>query len=143
MKVEDLHGSWSLVRTYKLVDGAETEAPAFNRSSYGFIHYLADGRVAVLIAHERSKLSGDRRTSPDSEMAAAARSFDAYGGNFTLADDVVTHHLDISSYENDRGADYVRRARLTGDRLFLEMPEMTTAEGKVIFGLEWRRVVAR
>jgi hypothetical protein len=40
-------------------------------------------------------------------MSDAARSFDAYGGTFSLGGNIVTHHLDISSYENDRGADYV------------------------------------
>lgn len=140
MQAEDLHGSWSLVRTYKLVDGAEVEPPSFNQDSYGYIHYLLDQRVAVVIAHARANLSGDRRGSPESEMAAAARSFDAYGGTFSVSGDVVTHHLDISSYENDRGTDYVRRAKLADDRLMLEIPEVVTTEGRVVLGLEWKRV---
>jgi hypothetical protein len=140
MKVQDLYGSGSLQRTYKRVKGIEHEASAFHTSSYGYIHYLDDGRVAVLIAHDRRPLSGDRRNSPEREMSDAARSFDAYGGTFSLGGNIVTHHLDISSYENDRGADYVCYAPIAGNYLKLEMSPIDSPEGKVTYGLEWMRM---
>lgn len=140
IKEEDIHGSWSLVRTFLQVQGEE--APhAFGQGSYGHIHYLPDGRMAVLLAHDGHKrLSGDRRTSPDGETAASARHFDAYGGTFSIEGDVITHHLDICSFENDRGADYIRHAALAGDRLTLRAPEFQTPGGRGSICLEWERV---
>ncbi len=133
-------GTWSLVRTYETIDGTETGHQPVGEGANGFIHYLPDDRVAVLIASGgRTLMSKGRYNSGEAETAESARSFTAYAGTFDIDGDVITHHLDICLYENHNGTDYIRHAVLDGDTLTLRMPPMTTKRGEEQWSLEWRR----
>ncbi|MCK9541397.1 MAG: lipocalin-like domain-containing protein [Novosphingobium sp.] len=142
MTADKLHGSWKLVRAYKTVDGRETDSYPLGRNPYGYIHYLPDGRVSVIIAHDgRVPLTGGRWTSSDAELAASARTMDAYAGTFAVvAADKVVHYLDISSYENDRGTEYPRSMAFADGNLILGTPEVPGDEGLVGMKLVWARV---
>jgi hypothetical protein len=133
-------GTWSLVRTYETIDGKETGHQPVGEGANGFIHYLPDDRVAVLIASGgRTLMSKGRYDSDETETAESARSFTAYAGTFELDGDIITHHLDICLYENHVGMDYVRQAVLAGDTLTLKMPTVNTKRGEEQWSLEWRR----
>jgi Lipocalin-like domain len=134
-------GTWRLVRAYSTLDGKPHRQDPLGRGAVGFAHYMPDGRVAILIANDgRQHLSGDRYGSPEAELAEAARSFTGYCGTYTCGVDQVTHHLDVSSYENDNHTYYVRGASFDPDGLLtLETPQSPTSDGMRTMCLVWER----
>lgn len=133
-------GTWSLIRTYQTIDGKETGPEPLGQGAKGFIHYMTDDRMAVLMANAgRSRLTKGRYNSGEAETAESARSFTAYAGTFEVDGDIIVHHLDICLYENDNGVDYIRHANLDGDKLTLRMPPVKTKRGEVQWSLEWQR----
>ncbi|MGE0387297.1 MAG: lipocalin-like domain-containing protein [Gammaproteobacteria bacterium] len=138
----DLHGSWRLLSVVEYTDGRVTNPYFQGRNPVGFIHYLHDGRVAVLIANDgRRLMSADRYTSPVQECAESSRTFTGYGGRFTRTGNQVVHHLDVSSYENDVGTDYVRTIEVDGGRLILGTLPMQLNGRTRVLKLTWERVV--
>ena len=122
ISIADIVGCWRLVHAVELLDSVERPNPNLGTNPTGFLHYLAEGRVAVTVSLDgRKLLSGNhRRTAPREELADAALTFDAYAGTFSLiAPDRIAHHIEISTYQNDVGTDLVRRIVLEGDRLTL------------------------
>jgi len=122
ISIADIVGCWRLVHAVELLDGVERPNPNLGTNPTGFLHYLAEGRVAVTVSLDgRKLLSGNhRRTAPREELADAALTFDAYAGTFSLiAPDRIAHHIEISTYQNDVGTYLVRRIVLEGDRLTL------------------------
>lgn len=118
----DLIGCWKLVEALWERDGRIQTNPNLGDNPVGYLHYLAEGRVAVTIALAgRKPMSGaHRRTAPPEELAESALTFDAYAGKFSLQGaDRIVHHIEISSYQNDVGRDLVRRVVLEGNRLSL------------------------
>lgn len=139
----DLLGTWSLVRTFETIDGAETGGTLSGEGATGVIQYMPDDRVAVQIAYGgRPLMSGGRYDTNDAETARSARTYTAYAGTFEVSEgeDIVVHHLDLSLYENDKGTDYVRHVLLAGDRLTLSMPAQQTDKGLYQGSLEWQRM---
>jgi hypothetical protein len=138
---EAVLGSWRLVRTYETIDNVETGKAPIGEGAYGTIHYLPDGRVAVVMAHAgRVRLSAGRYNSGDAETAESARTFTAYAGTYTCFGDRIVHHLDACLYENDNHTDYVRYAAIVGDKLTLSMPPVTTKKGALVWHLEWQKL---
>jgi hypothetical protein len=137
----DLLGSWMLESAWVLRDGGASGEPGFGLKPAGVLHYLADGRMAVMIAHQdRPVIPGGALAGSPEALVEAARTFVAYAGTFSVDGERVVHHLDISSSQGAVGADYVRDVRLDGDRLELTTPA-TLPEGRPMH-LVWRRVRA-
>jgi len=140
IEAADLPGSWRLVAARAWRDGVLVDSHALGQRPEGMIHYLADYRVAVLIAHDdrRPISTGDRRNGPQTEMAAAAASFDAYAGDWAITGEKeLTHKLDLCSFENDRRADYVRQVSRASANLVLATPLVAMADGVRQMTLEW------
>lgn len=139
---EMILGSWRLVRTYTTFDGKFGQADTLGDGAIGFVHYMPDGRMAVMIAAaDRKHVSGTRYDAPETELAEASRSFTAYGGTFTCGVDEVIHHLDISNYENDNHTDYVRRAAFDENGLLtLITPGSPSPKGLRSTCLVWERI---
>jgi hypothetical protein len=88
-----------------LVTGAKQDALGPN--PVGVITYSADGRVTVLV------LKMDRRTPADlvptsEEKIALYDSMFAYAGTFTMDDEKVIHHIDMSWNQAWTGTDQIR-----------------------------------
>lgn len=145
MEKTDLLGTWSLVRSFETRDDRVVDPAPLGPHPSGFIHYLEDDRMAVVIAHSgRQPLStGSRRDAPESELAQAARTLDAYAGSYSVtAPDTVVHHLEISSFQNDQRADYVRTMEIIDGELHLGTPSIPMPDGMRGMKLVWRRLDA-
>lgn len=140
----DLIGTWRLVSITEWTDGELTNPQALYAEPVGYIHYLADGRVAVLLAQgSRPPLDGTQVTASEHERATAFTSFSAYAGTYERDGDTVVHHLDMHSHPNDVGADYIRHIELDGDRLVLCTLPFTRSDGRRrVTKLTWERVAA-
>lgn len=112
----DLVGSWRMLSwTYEVLETGETH-DALGANPKGYIHYLPDGRMMVLV------LQGDR-PAPKSlvptidEKIGLYDTMFAYAGTFTLEHDRVIHHIDMSWNRAWEGTDQIRYLRLDGRHL--------------------------
>ena len=143
MKQENFLGTWMLRRCYREHDGTLVDANWLGEGANGCIHYLPDGRMAVLIQYGGCPLLPAGLQSGDADLAAAARKFYAYAGSYTIRKDRIVHHLDTCSNPNDVGQDYVRTVAFEGDRLTLGTPPEMRDGVEVVLNLEWQAVTPR
>lgn len=143
----DLIGCWKLERAAEERDGVVGDNPNYGEAPVGFLHYVPDDRVSVMIVlKERGLMSvphPQRRLAPIEELAEAARSFDGYAGRFELSGpQQVTHYIEASHFQNQVGEVLVRRVDLKDDLLILHPVEYQASGQGVRRWLEWRRLRA-
>lgn len=144
MKTETFLGSWMLRACYRLEDGKMAEPAALGEGANGCIHYLADGRMAVLIQFGNAPgLARPPEQASDAEIAAVARRFFAYAGTWSVTEDRVIHHLDTCSNPRDVGTDYVRTVEFRDDHLILGTEPETVDGKRVELKLDWQAVSPR
>jgi len=136
-----LVGTWKLVSASSTTSAGERSETPYGLNPVGFLTYIGDGRVAAMISYGgRKPLSGGGGTVD--EQADAYKTFLAYAGRYTLGDDKVTHHVEISSIETYVGKNLVRSIQFEGDRITLVTPP-TPVNGKIqTFELIWERLTA-
>ena len=144
MANEKLVGTWKLLSASSTTStGERIEAP-YGVNPVGFLTYGADGRMTSLISYGgRRPLSfGGGTRSPQEEQAEAFNTFLAYAGRYTLSDDQVTHHVEISSIQNYANKDMVRGIKFESYRITLVTPPMAV-NGKIqTIELIWQRLPA-
>ena len=117
----DLLGTWQLVSVELIGDGVANRPAPFGGRPEGILHYLEDGRMAVLIqSADRPPIAAGRTGGSDAEWRQAARSFTAYAGTYSILPGRIVHHVEMNSFPNDQGVDYVRLARLENQHLVLD-----------------------
>jgi len=139
---DKLVGTWKLVSASLSTDGGERDDAPFGASPTGFLTYTREGRMSAMISYGgRKPLSvSDWSLAPAEEKAEAFGTFAAYAGRYTLKEDRVIHHVEISSLQNWVGTDLVRLVRIQNDRIILAtLP--TATDGKIqTWELVWERV---
>jgi hypothetical protein len=135
---EKILGSWRMVSwTVEDLSTGKT-TPALGENPAGYITYSSDGRVMVLV------LRGDRRKPAeliptDEEKVALYDGMFAYAGTYSVDDEKVLHHIDMSWNEAWTGTTQVRFLKLQGDTLtYTSAPARNPINGrdcvhKVIF----------
>jgi Lipocalin-like domain len=140
----ELEGSWRLLAVRSYVGGVLENSEHNGPSPVGFIHYLRDHRVAVLVA-DGGRMRGAASTRQQltaTDHAKADATFNAYGGVWSREGSVVTHRVDICSFQGDVGADYVREIEVEGEHLVLCTPVQPTTAGDRVVKLTWERLPA-
>jgi hypothetical protein len=89
---------------------------------------------------DRKVLSGDRVAAPPAERAEAFSTFFAYSGQYAVAGDRVTHHLEIGSYPNWVNTDLVRVFIIDGNHLTLRTPPLSVGGAMTAFDLVWEKM---
>lgn len=136
-----LVGTWRLISVVAFEDGEPTNSAPYGRSPSGFIHYLADGRMAVVIAYgERPSLNGDRLCANVSERAQAYATFIAYAGTYDLYEDRIVHHVDVSAFPNEVGSTQTRYYEIVGDRIHLTTVPLSREGRMQVYKLVWEKV---
>ena len=120
--------------------GGRTEHP-FGEQPVGLLLYTQDGRRSVHLAFgDRELLSSlDLAELPEAEAALAFRTYLGYGGRYRICGDTVVHSVEVSSIPDWVGTELVRRVSTSGEMLVLRTPEERTAEGSVVWELQWLR----
>lgn len=137
-----LIGAWTL-QSYETtsVDGSTTMYPLGN-DAHGIIMYTPDGYMSAQIM--RSQRTPFDRNDPhlanDDELAAAAEGYFNYAGPYTVDDDVIAHHVELSLVPNWVGGIQYRKARLEDSCLELSTAEPILMRGELRTAkLVWRR----
>ena len=144
MANDKLVGTWKLVAASSTLSTGERIETPYGVNPAGVLTYGSDGRMTSLISYGgRKPLSfGGGTRSPQEEQAEAFNTFLAYAGRYTVGDDKVTHHVEISSIPNYVNRDLPRNIKFEGDRITLITPPMPV-NGKIqTIELIWERVPA-
>lgn len=136
-------GSWSLV-SYRTanIDGSAEDFP-LGQDARGIIIYTVDGHMAVQIAasHRPPYVDAALHGGTAEERAAAAASYLAYGGQYTVEGRTVVHKPWVSLFPNRTGTDVPRFATIRGDLLTLDLVAPIISGGVERTGtLTWRRI---
>jgi hypothetical protein len=117
---QDIVGTWTLVAAHTIKANGDRLEP-FGAHPSGLLTYSADGHMSAVITSDGRKRSKekDRYLMTPSEQAEAFSTVIAYAGTYSVEGGKVTHHVQISSYENWVGTDQTRLLRLEGRRLTL------------------------
>ena len=137
-------GTWKLVSASLSTAGGERNDAPFGPNPTGFLTYTPEGRMSAMISHSgRKPLSvGDLSLAAVEEKAEAFSTFLAYAGRYTLLEDSVIHHAEISAVQNWVNTDLVRLIKFQGNRIILATPP-TSINGKIqTWDLVWERVSA-
>jgi hypothetical protein len=136
-----LLGTWKLRSfTTEYLDTGEKVEP-FGAQPKGYLSYAADGRMCVIIVKELRQPPLD--TVPtDAEKIELFDSSASYAGRYTVEDDKISHHVDISWIESWTGTTQVRAFKLEGGTLSLRsVPAKDFQQGRSVSATAvWTRV---
>jgi hypothetical protein len=98
---DKLVGTWKLLSASLSTAGGERDDTPFGLSPTGFLMYTQEGRMSAMVSYSgRKPLSViDLSLASVEEKAEAFAVFLAYSGRYTLREDAVIHHVEISSYK--------------------------------------------
>ena len=122
-----LVGAWALVSIETIRPNGGVIYPFYGKQPQGLIVYDASGWMSVQIVSDpkpmlpKGNSRDEFRKAPPSQKAAAADSYYAYFGPYTLdvTNSTVTHHLRDSLYPGERGQSFLRHYSLEHGRLTL------------------------
>lgn len=135
-----ISGTWFLAEAYAIDANGSRLQDLYGAAPSGVIYYGNDGRMMALITHDgRSLLDGDRQAAPETQKAHAYTTSIAYAGPYTVADNHIVHHIDISTYPNWVGTDLFRYIELTPDGVVLTTPPQIQNGVETVLRLHWQR----
>jgi hypothetical protein len=133
-------GTWRLVSAQSRSELGEVIYP-YGADAGGRLIYTNDGFMAVFIARANRPLFGgnDLLGGTSVEQAAAAVTFLAYTGRYTVQEGQVIHHVDCSLFPNWVGMDQVRFVQLQGETLTIYTGPILIGGVSRISSLIWQR----
>jgi len=137
-------GTWKLRSYVREVIATERQHDQFRSEPDGYLGYAPDGRMyAIFTRHDR--VSPRDVVPTEEEGVQLLGSMVAYAGTYTLGEDRVTHHIDISWNQGWTGTNQVRFFELDGDTLTITTAPYKSyldgEEGRSI--LVWDKVPGR
>jgi len=106
---KDLVGTWQLVSN--VIDQGGKKIDQFGPDPHGVLFFESNGRYALVIVRDglpKFASKGRGNGTPEENKAVVQGSF-AYFGTYSLADDVVTMHVEGGTWPGWFGADLERR----------------------------------
>lgn len=124
-----LVGTWKLVSVTRETIPSGEKTDMWGLEPKGYMVYLPDGRMMVLILRsDRKAPSGPRPT--DAEHAALYRSMLSYTGRYSVQGDQLIHDVEVSWNETWSGTRQVRPFRIEGKRLSITtLPSRDPVDG--------------
>ena len=108
----------------------------------GYLMYNREGYMAAsLMASKRQRFSSmDMLKATTEEIVAAFGTYVAYCGKYEVAEDKVTHLVEVSIFPNWVGGKQERFYKLEGDELILSTPPMILGGKQQISYLIWKKM---
>jgi hypothetical protein len=130
---DDMIGAWTLEGTFvEDADGKRT--PTWGDNPKGIIIYTADGHMTAITRRGDRTLPASGSSADD--KAAAFDTYLNYAGRWSLAGNVVTHHIQHALDPNWVGSDRDRTIDFQGDRMVFSG---LAGDGKTNAIIIWRR----
>lgn len=106
------------------------------------VYDSAGNMMAQLVNPDRPRFAAENATrgTPE-EVKAAFDGYNAYFGTYTVDETASTirHHVVANLFPNAVGTEFVRKFKLDGDRLSLELPPMQIQGEQRTVRLVWQR----
>ena len=138
---ERLIGTWKLVSVVNEDVATGKKTDFFGPNPIGYISYAPDGRMMTInVRADRPRPAGANPTAD--EAKALFQGLLAYGGDYTIAGDEITHHVDISWNEVWTGAKQTRTFRFEGNRVHLSTkPSPDPGDGRMsVRTMTWEKL---
>lgn len=139
-----LLGSWRMISwTYETLETGEVK-DALGENPQGIISYAADGRMTVLVF--RADRATPRALVPTAEEKIGLYdSMFAYAGTYTVENDRVIHHLDMSWNKTWEGTQQVRFIETDGQTLsYKSVPAKNPFDGRdCVHTVRWEKIGSR
>ena len=137
-------GTWKLQSYVREVIATGHRFNQFGEQPEGYLGYAPDGRMYAIFV--RSERAAPRDVVPtDEEGVQLLGTMVAYAGTYTLRQNSVVHHIDISWNQGWTGTDQLRFFELDGDTLTITTAPYKSyydgQEGRSI--LVWKKVPDR
>lgn len=139
MDKSTLLGTWRL-KSYVVTRATGERSTPYGENPTGYLSYSADNRMQVIgVAEDRRVPIGAR--PPDNERIALYDTMFAYAGTFSVEDDKIIHHIDISWNESWTGTDQVRALEVSGAILTLTTHIRDPVSGvENHYAVAWERI---
>jgi len=140
----DIIGVWRLVSfVEQRPNGEVVPSGRYGPNVTGMIVYDKSGAMmAQLMNPDRPRFAAENATrgTPD-EVKVAFDGYNAYFGSFSVdkASSTIRHKVTGNLFPNAVGTDFVRRYRIEGDNLILELPPMQIQGEQRSVRLIWKR----
>ena len=123
-------GSWKMTSwTYDILENGETR-DALGPNPKGYIHYLPDGRMMVLVLEADRPMPASLVPTTEEKLALYDSMF-AYAGTYSVAGDRVIHHIDMSWNRAWEGTDQIRLLKIEGNHLtYTGVPARNPLDGR-------------
>jgi hypothetical protein len=101
MSAQNLAGRWELVTFEQNYDDGRHVYP-MGEGPQGIIQYTEDGFMSCMISRQNREnfTTGGQWNASDAEKAGAYNSMMSYAGRYSVADNTVTHFVDLSLFPN-------------------------------------------
>ena len=142
LEAADVVGTWTLVSSIRKVVATGEESSTYGEHPTGTIMYGSDGRMIVLIIHDKRPKPESIAKTTDADRIALFKSMLAYSGTYSISGNTITHSIDASWNEVWTGTKTVRDVKRESDRLtYTTKPAPASTDGKIsIVTLIWRKV---
>lgn len=107
-----LVGVWRLVSFEREFQGSDEREYPMGKVPSGYIHFLAEGRMTVVITAE-----GRKAPATDADRAALYNTLVAYTGGYRVDGDKWITKVDVSANPAWVATEQTRTYKVTGDRL--------------------------
>jgi hypothetical protein len=137
-EAQGLVGAWRLVS----VETRDEKGELVRRGERtGYLLYSPGGYMSVSFMKEGRPVfkSGDIRGGSVEEKIAAINGYVSYAGRYTVQDDTVVHHIEVSLFPNWVGVSQERMFTLEGSRLTLSTQLMLVGGRQLSTHLVWER----
>jgi len=135
---QGLHGAWGLVS----VETRDEKGELVRRGERtGYLIYSPDGYMSVSFMKEGRPVfkSGDIRGGSVEEKIAAVNGYVSYAGRYTIQENTVVHHIEVSLFPNWVGVSQERVVSFEGSRLTLSTQLMLVGGRQLSTHLVWER----
>jgi hypothetical protein len=142
---EHIIGVWRLVSfVEQRPNGEVVPSGRYGPRVTGMLAYDKSGAMmAQLMNPDRPLFAADNATQGTAaEVKAAFDGYNAYFGTFSVdaRASIIRHKVSGNLFPNAVGTEFVRRYRVAGDSLILELPPMAIQGEQRVVRLIWRRV---
>ncbi len=135
-------GSWKMLSwTNEVLETGESH-DALGRGPKGYIHYLPDGRMMVLVLKAERPAPASLVPTTEEKIGLYDSMF-AYAGTYTVEHDRVIHHIDMSWNRTWEGTDQIRLLKIEGRHLtYTGVPAKNPLDGReCVHHVKFERVV--